>query len=93
MRTCPRSSGRSCASGIILVKFWLSLSDDEQEKRFHDAHRRTPASSGSSSPMDIEARARWVDYAEAKDEMFAFSDIHEAPVVRRRRRPQAHGAG
>ena len=65
-------------SGIILVKFWLSLSDEEQEKRFQE-RIANPGKQWKLSPMDLEARARWVDYAEAKDQMFAFSDIPEAP--------------
>jgi polyphosphate kinase len=78
VRTCPQIERALVRSGIILVKYWLSLSDDEQEKRFHD-RIENPGKQWKLSPMDIEARARWVDYAEAKDDMFAFSDIEEAP--------------
>jgi len=78
MRTCPQLERAFVQSGIILVKYWLSISDDEQEKRFlgriNSAGKRWKL-----SPMDLEARAHWVDYAEAKDEMFAFTDIKEAP--------------
>ena len=65
-------------SGIILIKYWLSLSDDEQERRFTE-RINNPGKRWKLSPMDLEARARWVDYAEAKDEMFSFTDIKEAP--------------
>ena len=65
-------------SGIILVKYWLSLSDEEQERRFTE-RINNPGKRWKLSPMDLEAHARWVDYAEAKDEMFAYTDIKEAP--------------
>jgi polyphosphate kinase 2 len=78
VRTCPEIERAWVRAGIILVKFWLSLSDDEQEKRFQD-RIQNPGKQWKLSPMDLEARARWVDYAEAKDQMFAFSDIPEAP--------------
>ena len=65
-------------SGIILIKYWLSLSDVEQERRFTE-RINNPGKRWKLSPMDLEARARWVDYAEAKDEMFAYTDIKEAP--------------
>ena len=60
------------------MKYWLSLSDEEQERRF-EARIHNPGKRWKLSPMDLEARAHWVDYAEAKDEMFAFTDIKEAP--------------
>jgi polyphosphate kinase 2 len=77
-RTCPQIERALVRSGIILVKYWLSLSDEEQEKRFQK-RIDNPGKRWKLSPMDLEARARWVDYAEAKDEMFEFSDIAEAP--------------
>jgi polyphosphate kinase 2 len=78
VRTCPEVERALVRSGIILIKFWLSLSDDEQEKRFHD-RIVNPGKQWKLSPIDLEARARWVDFAEAKDAMFAFSDIPQAP--------------
>jgi polyphosphate kinase len=78
LRTCPQLERALVRSGIILVKYWLSLSDDEQERRFLD-RINNPGKQWKLSPMDLEARARWVDYAEAKDEMFAYTDIREAP--------------
>jgi polyphosphate kinase 2 len=78
MRTCPQLERALVRSGIILVKYWLSLSDEEQERRFQD-RIRDPAKRWKLSAMDLQARAHWVDYAEAKDEMFAYTDIREAP--------------
>jgi polyphosphate kinase 2 len=78
LRDCPQLERAFVRSGIILVKYWLSISDEEQEKRF--LGRINMASKRwKLSPMDLEARAHWVDYAEAKDEMFAYTDIKEAP--------------
>ena len=65
-------------SGIILVKYWLSVSDEEQERRFK-ARLKDPAKQWKLSPMDLEARRRWVDYAEAKDVMFRHTDTSESP--------------
>jgi len=77
-RTCPQVERALVRSGIILVKYWLSLSDEEQERRFTE-RINNPGKRWKLSPMDLEARARWVDYAEAKDEMFSYTDIREAP--------------
>ena len=76
--TVPRLEEALIADGIILVKYWLSLSDSEQRRRFQ---RRidNPAKRWKLSPMDLEAQARWVDYAEAKDRMFEFSDTERSP--------------
>jgi polyphosphate kinase 2 len=77
-RTCPVIERALVRSGIILVKYWLSISDEEQERRFTE-RINNPGKRWKLSPMDLEARARWVDYAEAKDEMFSYTDIKEAP--------------
>ena len=78
MRTCPQFERMLVRAGIVLIKYWLSVSDDEQERRFlariEDSSKRWKL-----SPMDLEARARWVDYSEAKDRMFTHTDISEAP--------------
>ena len=74
----PAARTGARAVGIILVKYWLSLSDEEQERRFTE-RINNPGKRWKLSPMDLEARARWVDYAEAKDEMFSYTDIKEAP--------------
>ncbi len=78
VRTCPQFERIIQGSGIILVKYWLSVSDEEQERRFM-ARLEDPEKRWKLSPTDIEARARWVDYAEAKDEMFAYTDKKDSP--------------
>ena len=78
MRTCPQFERMLVRAGIILIKYWLSVSDDEQERRFL-GRINDPSKRWKLSPMDLQARARWVDYSEAKDQMFAYTDIHDAP--------------
>jgi polyphosphate kinase 2 len=78
MRACPQFERMLVRSGIILIKYWLSVSDAEQERRFL-ARINDPSKRWKLSPMDLQARARWVDYSEAKDQMFTYSDIKEAP--------------
>jgi polyphosphate kinase 2 len=78
MRTCPQFERIIQGSGILLLKYWLSVSDEEQERRF-EARLNNPAKRWKLSPVDVEARARWVDYAEAKDEMFAQTDTEDSP--------------
>src|SRR3954454_13105465 len=78
MRTCPQFERDLLRSGLILIKYWLSVSDSEQERRFK-ARLDDPAKQWKLSGMDLEARRRWVDYAEAKDEMFAYTDTRESP--------------
>ena len=65
-------------SGIQLVKYWFSVSDAEQERRFHD-RLNDPTRRWKLSPMDLESRARWVEYSIAKDEMFAHTDSKQSP--------------
>ena len=91
MRTCPQFERMLVRSGIILIKYWLSVSDEEQEKRFL-ARIDNPTKRWKLSPMDVQARARWVDYSEAKDQMFAYTDIAEAPwyVVETDNKRSAH---
>ena len=78
LRDCPEFERMLVRSGIILIKYWFSVSDEEQEKRFqsriHEPHKRWKL-----SPMDLESRTRWVEYSKAKDEMFAHTDIKQAP--------------
>jgi polyphosphate kinase 2 len=76
--TAPILERALVKDGLILVKYWLSLSDEEQERRFTE-RIHNPGKRWKLSPMDLEARARWVDYAEAKDQMFVHTDISEAP--------------
>src|SRR5690242_10056998 len=78
MRTCPEFERMLVRSGITLVKYWFSVSDAEQERRFR-ARVDDPMRRWKLSPIDLESRARWVEYSRAKDEMFRRTDIPEAP--------------
>jgi len=78
MRTCPEFERMLIRSGIILIKYWFSVSDEEQEKRFQ-ARLKDPTKTWKLSPMDIEARSRWAEYSKAKDDMFKYTDIKESP--------------
>jgi polyphosphate kinase 2 len=78
LRSCPEFERMLVRSGIILVKYWFSVSDEEQEKRFQK-RLKDPTKRWKLSPMDLEARNRWVDFSRAKDAMFAATDIPEAP--------------
>jgi polyphosphate kinase len=78
MRSCPQFEGLLIRSGIILIKYWFSVSDEEQEKRFQ-SRLDDPTRRWKLSPMDIESRNRWEDYSRAKDEMFAHTDTDESP--------------
>lgn len=78
LRSCPSFERMLVRSGIHIIKYWFSVSDEEQEKRFQ-ARIDDPTRRWKLSPMDLTARSRWVDYSRAKDEMFAYTDIKEAP--------------
>ncbi|MDS0242540.1 MULTISPECIES: polyphosphate kinase 2 [unclassified Haloferax] len=78
LRTCPEFERMLVRSGIVLVKYWFSISDEEQERRFQKRNE-DPKRRWKLSPMDLEARSRWADYSEAKDAMFEHTDIDEAP--------------
>lgn len=78
MQTCPQFERMLVKSGIILLKYWFSVSDDEQERRFQ-SRTIDPARRWKLSPMDLESRDRWVEYSQAKDNMFAHTNIPEAP--------------
>jgi polyphosphate kinase len=78
MRSCPEFERMLVRSGIILIKYWFSVSDEEQEARFQ-ARMKDPTKRWKLSPMDLTARAKWVDYSRAKDEMFNHTDIKQAP--------------
>jgi polyphosphate kinase 2 len=77
-RSCPEFERMLIRSGIILIKYWFSVSDEEQERRF-EARIEDPVKRWKLSPMDMESRARWVEYSKAKDEMFKYTDIKQAP--------------
>jgi polyphosphate kinase len=78
LHSCPEFERMLVRSSIILIKYWFSVSDDEQERRFQgrmaDVTKRWKL-----SPMDLQSRARWVEYSRAKDEMFAHTDIKQVP--------------
>lgn len=78
MRSCPEFEGMLVRSGIMLIKYWFSISDDEQERRFQ-SRLKEPHKHWKLSPMDLESRKRWVEYSKAKDQMFAHTDIKQAP--------------
>jgi polyphosphate kinase len=78
MRTCPEFERMLVRSGILLVKYWFSVSDDEQERRFQ-ARLDDPMRRWKLSPMDLKSREKWVEYSRAKDEMFNITDIKQAP--------------
>jgi len=77
-RSCPEFERMLIRSGIILIKYWFSVSDEEQERRF-EARIDDPVKRWKLSPMDMESRARWVEYSKAKDDMFKYTDIKQAP--------------
>ena len=78
MRSCPEFERMLVRSGIILIKYWFSVSDEEQERRFQKRVDR-PEKRWKLSPMDLQSRKRWVEYSKAKDVMFAHTDIKQAP--------------
>ncbi len=78
LRSCPEFERMLVRSGIILLKYWFSVSDEEQEKRFQ-SRLEEPHKRWKLSPMDLESRSRWLEYSKAKDEMFAHTDIKQAP--------------
>jgi polyphosphate kinase 2 len=75
---CPQFEKALIRSGIILIKYWFSVSDEVQEERFQE-RLKDPARRWKLSPMDLEARARWVDYSKAKDVMFEHTDTKDSP--------------
>ncbi len=77
-RTCPEFERMLVRSGIILIKYWFSVSDAEQERRFQ-ARIEDPTKRWKLSPMDLMSRTKWVEYSIAKDEMFRHTDIKQAP--------------
>jgi polyphosphate kinase 2 len=78
LQACPEFERILVRSGILLIKYWFSISDKEQEQRFQK-RMEDRTRSWKLSPMDVESRSRWVEYSMAKDVMFAHTDIPEAP--------------
>jgi len=78
LRACPSFEQMLIRSGIILIKYWFSVSEEEQEKRFQE-RLADPTKSWKLSDMDVESRKRWVEYSKAKDDMFAYADTKVSP--------------
>ena len=78
LRSCPLFEEMLVRSGTVLVKYWFSVNDEEQERRFQE-RIRNPTKRWKLSPMDIESRKHWVEYSRAKDLMFAATDRKKTP--------------
>jgi polyphosphate kinase 2 len=78
LRAAPQFERMLIHSGIVLVKYWFSVSDEEQERRFRSRIDH-PDKRWKLSPMDLESRARWAEYSRAKDEMFRYTDTKWSP--------------
>ena len=78
LRSCPEFERMLVRAGIVLIKYWFSINDDEQERRFRD-RIDDPTKHWKLSPMDLKSRERWIEYSRAKDDMFAHTDIKQAP--------------
>jgi polyphosphate kinase 2 len=78
MQQCPIFERLLAEDGVLLRKYWFSVSDAEQERRFR-SRVEDPMRRWKFSPMDVQSMLRWEDYSRAKDEMFVHTDIPEAP--------------
>lgn len=78
MRSCPEFERMLIRSGITLIKYWFSVSDDEQERRFQ-SRLNEPRKRWKLSPMDLQSRDKWVEYSKAKDAMMAHTDTKQSP--------------
>ena len=78
LRSCPEFERMLIRSGILLFKYWFSVSEEEQERRFL-ARLNDPTKRWKLSPIDLASRTKWVDYSRAKDEMFAYTDTKQSP--------------
>jgi polyphosphate kinase len=78
MQSCPEFERMLVRSGIVLIKYWFSVNDEEQERRFQE-RMKNPTKRWKLSRMDLESRRRWVDYSRAKDEMFSYTDLKQSP--------------
>ena len=78
LRSCPEFERMLVRSGVILIKYWFSVSDAEQERRFQ-SRISDPVRRWKLSPVDLQGRSRWVDFSKAKDTLFAHTDIKQAP--------------
>ena len=78
LRSCPELERMLIRSGIILIKYWFSISDEEQERRFR-SRIHEPTKQWKISPMDLESIRKWVEYSRAKDDMFSYTDTKQSP--------------
>jgi polyphosphate kinase len=78
LRSCPAFERMLVRSGMILIKYWFAISPEEQERRFR-SRLSDPRKRWKIGPVDVASRARWSDYSRAKDAMFTYTDIEEAP--------------
>ncbi|MBW2242139.1 MAG: polyphosphate kinase 2 [Deltaproteobacteria bacterium] len=78
LRSCPEFERMLVRGGTLVIKYWFSVSGEEQERRFQKRNT-DPVRRWKLSPMDLESRAKWVEYSVAKDIMFAHTDIKQAP--------------
>jgi polyphosphate kinase 2 len=78
MQSCPEFERMLIRSGVHLIKYWFSVSDEEQERRFQDRMMNV-TKRWKLSPMDLQSRTHWADYSRAKDEMFAVTDTKQSP--------------
>lgn len=78
LRSCPEFERMLVRSGIQVIKYWFSVSPEEQERRLRQ-RIEDPVRRRKISPMDVKSRELWEEYSKAKDEMFAYTDIKQAP--------------
>jgi polyphosphate kinase len=78
LRQCPTFERMLIEDGILLTKYWFSVSDEEQLKRFRE-RIKDETKRWKLSPMDLESRSHYIDYSRAKDEMFVHTDLPESP--------------
>ena len=78
LKICPEVEQYIVDAGVILIKFWLEVGQEEQEKRF-SARINDPLRQWKLSPMDVESYARWYDYSRARDMMLKATDVDHAP--------------
>ncbi len=78
LRACPEFERMLVRSGVVMIKYWFSVSDEEQERRFQSRIYH-PTKHWKLSPMDLQSRSKWLEYSKAKDDMFAYTDIKQSP--------------
>ena len=80
LRSCPIFEQMLIRAGIILIKYWFSVSDEEQERRFEN-RIKDPTKQWKLSPMDLESRSRWIEYSQAKDHMFNYCLLYTSDAA------------